>query len=146
MIWGYMRLWPAQFFVYEFSVFHHLMPADHCISPKKISLKIFRWCWMKSLFTCSYRKCEISSCTEFVNQIIAEPINDNADFIKCTSRLWWSSALMGARNICGHVGWSLGLKGYDDKVIDCPYCRRYLSVCTLYFSCSLLLNILPFRR
>ena len=39
---------------------------------------------------------------------------------------------------------SLGLKGYDNQVIDCPYCRGYLNVCTLYFSCSLL-NIPPFR-
>ena len=108
-----------------------------------IPLKIFRWGWMKSLFTCSYRRGEISSCTEFLNQIIAEPINDNADFVKCTTRQagwrWWSSALKGVRNICVAMladGWSPRLKGYDDKVIDCPYCRRYLSVCTLYFSCS----------
>ena len=95
------------------------------------------------MFTCSYRRGEISSCTEFLNQIIAEPINDNADFVKCTSCQagwrWWSSALKGVRNVCVAMladGWSPGLKGYNDKVIDCPYCRRYLSVCTLYFSCS----------
>ena len=36
--------------------------------------------------------------------------------------------------------WSQELKGYDNKVIDCPYCRRYLSHLCLFFSCSLLLS------
>ena len=69
-----------------------------------------------------------------MNQIIAEPISDNADFIQCTARQASFSddevqVSREQQNICGYESYSLGLKGYDNQVIDCPYCRGYLTVC-----------------